>query len=85
MSGAFVIEREFLTRKEAAEYLSHRWFKISIPTLNRHAVDGDGPLYTNRGKNGGEAMYRKEDLDLWGRSFVGKPPGKRKPVTVVNR
>lgn len=72
------VEREFLTRKEAAEYLTRRWMKMSVPTLNKHAVTGDGPRYTNRGANGGEAMYRKLDLDAWGRSFIDKPLGRRR-------
>lgn len=78
MSAITELEREFLTRKEAAEYLSTRWMKMSVPTLNKHAVAGDGPRYTNRGAHGGEAMYRRCDLDAWARGFIDKPLGKRR-------
>jgi hypothetical protein len=78
MSVTLSVEREFLTRKEAAEYLSRRWFKMSVPTLNKHAVQCDGPRYINRGANGGDSMYRRCDLDSWAQSFIDKPLGKRR-------
>jgi hypothetical protein len=64
-------ERLFLTRKEAAAYLSQRYFKISAATLARYAVDGTGPLFTSAGGLiGNRTYYTRENLDSWARAYV---------------
>ena len=65
--------REFLTRKEASEYLTEKWLKVSVSLLAKYAVTGGGPPYRPRGENGGEAMYTRKDLDTWAQSFLNKP------------
>lgn len=42
---------------EAAEYVG-----VSVPTLNRWRVQGDGPPYV---KIGSRVRYRRADLDAW--------------------
>lgn len=66
-----------LTRKEAARYLSRRWFPISWTTLATLAARGQrGPRYQTQGRR---AIYRAEDLDAWARSQLRDPPDKPKP------
>jgi hypothetical protein len=70
-------EREMLTRKEAADYLTRRHFRVSVSTLNKFAGQDDGPPYLCRGpKGGGEAFYFPADLDQWARAYLRKPNTK---------
>lgn len=63
--------RKYLTRKEAAQYLTEKWFQCSPATLRDYACDGIGPAYSNRGAGGmGEAMYTRDDLDAWAPTFL---------------
>lgn len=58
--------REFLTRKEAAHYITAHYFRLSASALAKYAMRGIGPAYQNRGPEGrGEAQYRRPDLDAW--------------------
>lgn len=76
--------RAYLTRKEAADYLSKNWIKISWETLARYAVLGIGPIYHQVPGAEGAAQYLKSDLDAWAKSFpvvniedrAGKKRGK---------
>ena len=61
-------QRCFLTRKEAAAYLSERFFPVAFGTLEQHACAGTGPNYVSTGK-GGRALYTKADLDSWGANY----------------
>jgi hypothetical protein len=61
------IQRTYLTRKEAAEYLRKKWFPISAASLERYASDDTGPPYHIRGAR---ALYDRADLDAW----AVKPP-----------
>lgn len=45
------------TTPEAAEYC-----RLSVPTLERFRLHGDGPVYLKIGR---AVRYRDEDLDAW--------------------
>lgn len=64
MSGP-TVALKYLTRKEAAEYLSKTWFRISVSCLARYAVNGIGPAFRRLGLARGSTLYTKEDLDEW--------------------
>jgi len=56
---------DFLSRKEAARYLTRIGRKISFYTLNNLASNGNkghGPRFM---KFGNRTVYRREDLDKW--------------------
>ena len=51
-------ERNYLSTREAACYLG-----LSVRTLNRYRVSGDGPVFHRFG--GRAVRYRRDDLDDW--------------------
>lgn len=53
---------KFLTRKEAAQYLSAKGLKFSSNTLQKFATIGGGPQYKIFGIR---AVYTESDLDDW--------------------
>lgn len=65
-------EREYLNRKEAAQYLTEKWFPIAPSTLNVKASRQTGPLYRLMA---GQAVYTRKDLDDWARSQPRDPKG----------
>lgn len=54
--------RKFLTRKEAAEYITATYFKVTAGTLATWATYEEGPAYR---VIGGHAHYSKKDIDDW--------------------
>jgi len=66
--------RAYLSRKEAADYLSEVYFPISAMTLARYAAKGTGPIERMR-PGGSQALYLRDDLDTWAKHF----PTKVKP------
>lgn len=56
--------REFMTRREAAAYLSGRGIPCAFSTLNSLAGKGLGPPFI-RFHDGGRPRYAREALDLW--------------------
>ena len=58
---------EFLTRKQAAEYLLSLGINLSHWTLARYAWTDKGPKYSIIGK---QAFYRHCDIDAWVQSQV---------------
>ena len=66
-------EREYLSRKEAAAYLTQHWFPIAASTLATKAQDGSGPQYRLTAQNGGRALYRRADLDNWAQKAPQAP------------
>jgi hypothetical protein len=76
-------ERAMLTRKDAAAYLTERYFRVSVSTLNRRACEGNGPRYVCRGERaGGEAFYKPADLDRWARQWLKAP--ERRPRQIAS-
>ncbi len=56
------MQNKFLDRRQAAEYMTGRGFKISHNTLQKFATIGGGPQYH---KFGIRVLYSAEDLDAW--------------------
>ncbi len=63
-------ERTYLTRIEAAEYLSAMGAVISKNTLQKLATVGGGPIYR---RFGNKALYVRSDLDNWLAEKMGAP------------
>jgi hypothetical protein len=62
--------KEFLLRKEAAQYLSDRGLPTSPNTLQKYATVGGGPEYQ---KFGNRAVYKPTNLDKWAEQKLGAP------------
>jgi hypothetical protein len=61
----------FLSRSEAAEYLTSRGLRIAKQTLARFAVtSSQGPTYRVFGSR---AIYTTADLDAWAEARASKP------------
>jgi hypothetical protein len=54
--------KRYLTRQEAASYLSGRGLQVSKNTLQKFATVGGGPAYSIFGNR---ALYTAEILDGW--------------------
>ena len=52
----------YLSRHEAAQYLTERGLKLSTNTLMKMATTGGGPRYCRWGNR---AVYLQDDLDSW--------------------
>lgn len=70
------IERHYLTRQEAAEYIGH-----SKKTLANWASNRTGPRFI---KPSGKALYDVADLDLWASSLgtQATATGAPNPATI---
>ena len=64
------MQTKYLTRPEAAYYLTGRGLKISKNTLQKMATVGGGPLYQIFGN---KALYTNENLDDWAEEKLSKP------------
>jgi hypothetical protein len=62
--------REYLTRAEAAAYLTSRGLPITKNTLQKMATVGGGPLYQIFGFR---ALYTAPNLDTWAEEKLSKP------------
>lgn len=58
----------FLSRRQAAEYLSSRYFPCARATLARLAVVGGGPAFRKAGQ---AVLYEPQILDVWAASKIG--------------
>jgi hypothetical protein len=82
-------ERKFLTRRQASQYISTRYFPCAAATLARLAVTGGGPIFRKAGTL--MVIYEAHRLDEWarqrisdefqtstsvGRNLTGKPLGR---------
>ena len=61
---------KYLTRREAAEYLTEGGFKISPNTLQKMATVGGGPTYQIFGIR---SLYTPENLDAWVQEKLSAP------------
>lgn len=60
------IEKDVLSRREAASYITRRFFPIAIQTLANMASNnnkGAGPAFARIGWS--HVQYRRADLDEW--------------------
>ena len=62
--------RAFLSRAEAAEYVQSHGLPLARGTLQKYATTGEGPCYH---KFGQRCVYRREDLDAWMATKLGRP------------
>ena len=62
--------RAFLSRAEAAEYVQSHGLPLARGTLQKYATTGEGPRYH---KFGQRCVYRREDLDAWMATKLGRP------------
>lgn len=61
---------QFLTRKQAAEFLTERGFPVAATTLQKYATIGGGPEYQ---KFGNRSLYKPEKLIKWAESRIQEP------------
>lgn len=55
-------DKPYLTRAEAAEYITQMGAQTSKNTLQKFATVGGGPVYR---RFGNKAIYTRADLDEW--------------------
>lgn len=55
-------DKPYLTRAEAAEYITCMGAQTSKNTLQKFATVGGGPVYR---RFGNKALYTRPDLDAW--------------------
>jgi hypothetical protein len=56
------MNKKYLERPEAADYLTKRGLRVSKNTLQKYGTIGGGPVYR---KFGNRALYTPDDLDAW--------------------
>ena len=61
---------KYLTRVEAAAYLTALGFVTTKGTLQKWATVGGGPVYRRFGVR---ALYKPSDLDDWAQAKLGPP------------
>jgi hypothetical protein len=64
------MQKCYLTRQEAAHYLSQRGLLVTKNTLQKFATTGGGPEYAIFGNR---ALYSPESLDNWAKAKLTKP------------
>lgn len=57
-----------MTRSEAAQYITDRWFPCSPKTLAKLAVVGGGPPFRKAGR---VPLYSQASVDAWAASKIG--------------
>jgi hypothetical protein len=60
----------YLTRRQAAEYLTKKGLPISWRTLQKLATTGGGPRYRLFGN---KAVYLPAELDAWAEAKISHP------------
>jgi hypothetical protein len=63
-------DKAYLTRAEAAAYVSRKGAQLSKNTLQKFATVGGGPIYR---RFGNKALYTAADLDRWLAEKMGSP------------
>lgn len=56
------MKKKYLTRREAALYVTGQGLNLALGTLQKMATVGGGPRYAIFGKR---AVYTRPDLDAW--------------------
>jgi hypothetical protein len=64
------MRKRYLTRQEAASYLSERGLPVTKNTLQKLATIGGGPAYSIFGNR---ALYTTETLDYWAEARLSAP------------
>ncbi|MCL2473716.1 MAG: DNA-binding protein [Alphaproteobacteria bacterium] len=63
--------KQYLTRREAANYITSKGLSISYRTLSKYATVGGSPVYHLFGKK--RVVYTTESLDAWINARLSKP------------
>ncbi|MCK5296017.1 MAG: DNA-binding protein [Alphaproteobacteria bacterium] len=74
--------KEYLTRKEAAEYLTNKGFPISPKTLAKYATVGGSPEYRRFGNR--RVVYAVTALDEWAKNKLSAPRFNTSQELTVN-
>lgn len=64
------MEKKFLSREEAAQYLTEQGLRTAKGTLQKWVTTGGGPAYRRFGKR---AVYLVEELDEWAKEKLSAP------------
>jgi len=64
------MEKQYLTRRQAAEYLTSKGFPVSWKYFQKLATVGGGPIYQRFGNH---ALYTPENLDAWAAARLSEP------------
>ena len=64
------MQKRYLTRQEAASYLSGRGLLVTKNTLQKFATTGGGPDYSIFGNR---ALYTSDSLDAWAERRLTAP------------
>jgi hypothetical protein len=64
------MEKDFLSREEAAQYLTERGLKTAKGTLQKWVTTGGGPAYRRFGKR---TVYTTADIDAWAERKLSAP------------
>ena len=70
--------RQYLTRPEAAQYLTERGFITSKNTLQKKATTGGGPAYYIFGNR---ALYTAQTLDDYAKAMLSGPRRSKSEAT----
>ena len=73
-------DEKFLTRGEAAEFLTDRGYKTAPRTLAKLASVGGGPVYRSFGRR---VVYAEPDLIAWAKSRTSGPKVSTSEVSDV--
>jgi hypothetical protein len=55
--------KQYLSRREASEYLTSQGLPVAVPTLAKYATTGGGPFLQKFGRRC--VVYKPTDLDAW--------------------
>jgi len=61
---------EYLSRPEAADYLTAKGLRVSKNTLGKLATVGGGPMFR---KFGARVVYTEHDLEAWAKARLSDP------------
>ena len=64
------MQSKFLSREEAAQYLTELGLRTARGTLQKWVTTGGGPAYRRYGKR---AVYTIDDLEAWAKSKLSAP------------
>jgi hypothetical protein len=65
-----IVFARLLTRKEAADFLSERGYRVAPATLAKYASVGGGPLFRSFGRR---PLYAPADLLAWAQARSTAP------------
>lgn len=79
MESEFNSQIRYLTRREAADFLTERGFRTAPSYLAKLACWGGGPEFR---KFGARALYEPDELLKWAESRLSKPMNNTSAIAV---